>query len=259
MTAYINELVYLAILCFLSASILYFVSTGDSGRLRIASGLAIAGLFANSLALIFRGVLTDRLPLANGAEYMLWFSVFTVLTYLFYELKSRNKGAGGVVMLISALLMGSIPLLMPAQLGDVSHLMPALKSPWLTSHVLTAVFAYGAFAVAAGIAAIQLWKRSSNADHWINRIVAVGFVFLTITIVLGAIWAEQAWGRYWSWDPKETWALVTWIIYALYFHLRRQKSWQGRKANMLVVGGFVLVLFTFFGVNFILSGLHSYA
>jgi cytochrome c-type biogenesis protein CcsB len=81
---------------------------------------------------------------------------------------------------------------------------------------------------------------------------------LTVTIVLGAIWAEQAWGRYWSWDPKEIWALITWIIYAIYLHLHRQRAWKGQKANMMVISGFIIVLFTYFGVNFLLSGLHSY-
>ena len=259
MTAYINELVYLTIILCISASVIYFLSNGNSGREIIARILAITALLVSSLALIARTLLVDRLPLANGAEYMLWFGWFTILTYLFFEIWSKNRGAGGMVMLFSALLVGTIPLLMPHQLGDLSNLMPALKSPWLTSHVLTAVVAYGCFAVAAGIAAMYLWKGSMKSDIWISRIVGIGFVFLTITIVLGAIWAEQAWGRYWSWDPKETWALVTWIVYAIYFHLQRQKAWQGKKGNILVVGGFILVLFTFFGVNFLLSGLHSYA
>lgn len=259
MTAYINELVYLTIVLYTLASILYFLSAENTGRQRIAQSLAITGLLTNSLALIARTMLVGRLPLANGAEFMLWFTWFTVLTYLFYEIRSKNRGTGGVVMLIAAMLVGSIPLLMSRQLGDISPLMPALKSPWLTSHVLTAVFAYGSFAVAAGLAAMQLKKGISTADDWIYRIVAIGFAMLTLTIVLGAIWAEQAWGRYWSWDPKETWALVTWIIYAIYFHLHRYKFWKGRNANILVVGGFILVLFTYFGVNYLLSGLHSYS
>jgi len=89
--------------------------------------------------------------------------------------------------------------------------------------------------------------------------VTFGFAALSLSIVLGAVWAEQAWSRYWSWDPKETWALITWIIYAAYLHLHRQEKWRGRNANIIVITGFILVLFTFFGVNYLLTGLHSYA
>jgi len=259
MSAYIYKLVYLSIFLYILAAVFYFLPAKYEFKQRIALGLTIGGLLANSLAIIARTLLVGRLPLANGAEFILWFTWFTIFTYLFYEIKSQNKGAGGPVNLVAALLLASIPLLMSRQLGDVAPLMPALKSPWLTSHVLTAVFAYGSFAVAAGIAAVQLKKNSTSAEAWINRIVAVGFAMMTLTIVLGAIWAEQAWGRYWSWDPKETWALITWIIYAIYFHLYYRRDWKGRRANILLIAGFVLVLFTFFGVSYLLSGLHSYA
>jgi len=259
MTAYIYELVYLAIFLYIIAAIVYFLPSKSELKQRIALWLSIGGLLINSLAIIARALLVGRLPLANGAEFMLWFTWFTILAYLFYEIKSKNKGAGGPVNFIGALLLASIPLLMSRQLGDVAPLMPALKSPWLTSHVLTAVIAYGSFAVAAGIAAVQLIKNSTSAEVWTNRIVAVGFAMMTLTIVLGAIWAEQAWGRYWSWDPKETWALITWIIYAIYFHLYYRRDWKGRRANVLLIAGFVLVLFTFFGVSYLFSGLHSYA
>jgi cytochrome c-type biogenesis protein CcsB len=127
-------------------------------------------------------------------------------------------------------------------------------------HVLTAALAYAGFALAAGLAVIQLLKTGpSFQDENIYSIVAAGFVMLSLSIVLGAIWAEQAWGSYWSWDPKEVWALVTWIIYAIYLHLHRNRDWRGKNASIIVIAGFVLVLFTFFGVNYLLSGLHSYA
>jgi len=163
-------------------------------------------------------------------------------------------------MLISALLVGSIIVLMKGQLGEATPLMPALKSPWLTIHVLTAAVAYACFALATGLAIIQLTRAETKiTDGIIYRIVAGGFVMLSLTIVFGAVWAEQAWGSYWSWDPKETWALITWIIYALYLHLHKRLGWKGKTASIMVIAGFVLVLFTFFGVNYLLSGLHSYA
>lgn len=259
MTLYIKELVYITLVFYVFAAICYFLASNNRKMARIALILSVIGLITNSLSLIARTMLVGRLPLANGAEFILCFSWFTVLMYLFYEIKSKNKYGGGMVMLIAAFLMGSILVLMADQLGDTKSLMPALKSPWLTSHVSTAVFAYGGFALAAGLAVMHLRRAGSKGEEWIYRIVAISFAMLTLTIVLGAIWAEQAWGSYWSWDPKETWALITWIIYAIYLHLYRQKSWKGQKSNMLVVGGFVLVLFTYFGVNYLLSGLHSYS
>ncbi len=260
MTSYIQLFVYGTLIFYVLASGIYFASVKNKKIARLAFGLAAAGMAMNILALIARTMLVSRLPLANGAEFLLCFSFFTVFAYVYYEVKSKNTHAGGVILLIAALLIGSILTLVPTQLGDVTPLMPALKSPWLTSHVLTAVFAYGGFALAAGLAAIQLRRSTSeNGEEWIYKIIAISFVMLTLTIVLGAIWAEQAWGRYWSWDPKETWALVTWIVYSIYLHLHRHRSWRGRNANILVVGGFVFVLFTYFGVNFLLSGLHSYS
>lgn len=259
MTVYINELVSLTLILFSISSVFYFLSSRDKRIARASFLLSVAGLITTSLALIARTMLIDRLPLASGAEFALCFAWFTVLIYLLYEIKSKNTGAGGLVMLIAALLIASILVLMPGQLGDTKPLVPALKSPWLTSHVLTAVFAYGGFALAAGLAAMQLRSSASpKGDEWISRIIGISFIMLTLTIVLGAIWAEQAWGKYWSWDPKEVWAMITWIIYAIYLHVHRQRFWLGKNANILAVAGFIIVLFTKFGVNFLLSGLHSY-
>ena len=128
MTAYIYELVCLAIFLYIVAAIFYLLASGSEFKQRIALGLSIGGLLANSLAIIGRTLLVGRLPLANGAEFMLWFTWFTVFTYLFYEVKSQNKGAGAPVNLIAALLLASIPILMSRQLGDVAPLMPALKA-----------------------------------------------------------------------------------------------------------------------------------
>jgi ABC-type transport system involved in cytochrome c biogenesis permease subunit len=258
-TVYLKELAFLTMLSYVLAAACYWPGSKKKKIARLASGLAVLGLILNSLALYARTLLTGRLPLVNGAEFMLCFTWFTVLVYLGYEYKSKQRSAGGIVLLIAACLTGSILILTPHQLGDISPLMPALKSPWLTGHVLTAVFAYGGFAVAAGLAVVQLRNPFTKREDWVARIVGGSFAMLTLTIVLGAIWAEQTWGNYWSWDPKETWALLTWIIYAIYLHLYRRESWQGRKANLLVIGGFILVLFTYFGVNYVLTGLHSYA
>ena len=155
---------------------------------------------------------------------------------------------------------------------------PALKSQWLTFHVITAMLAYGAFAVSFGLGIMYLLKAKKPEDRSTKtsrqasrmpslevlddlsyRIVGFAFPLLTLCIITGAIWANYAWGTYWSWDPKETWSLITWIIYAGYLHARLMYGWKGRRAAWLVVFGFLAVLFTFFGVNYFLPGLHSYA
>ena len=151
---------------------------------------------------------------------------------------------------------------------------PALKSQWLTFHVITAMFAYGAFAISFGLGLMYLLKgralaKSSHKtsrlpsleflDELSYKIVGFAFPLLTLCIITGAIWANYAWGTYWSWDPKETWSLITWIIYAGYLHARLMYGWKGKRAAWMAVFGFLAVLFTFFGVNYFLPGLHSYA
>ncbi len=252
-------LIYLIFLFYVAAMVFYIAARQTPSWVRYGSWLALAGAICNLLALGYHISYTKRLPLTNGFEFILSFVLITVGFYLVYEKLNRHYSAGGAVMLINVLLMASIMVLMPQQIGQAGPLMPALKSPWLISHVLTAIAAYSAFALVSGLAAVKLKGNDSSEDTDIYKITSLGFVMLTISIVLGAIWAEQVWGSYWTWDPKETWALVTWIIYAIYLHLHRQRSWRGNKARILLIIGFTLVLFTFFGVNYLLPGLHSYA
>ena len=159
------------------------------------------------------------------------------------------------------------------QSKEVKNLMPALRSNWLGFHVSTAIIAYGAFGVSFVLGVIFLLRDRMRARGFLDqhipqrdkldviayRSVSLGLLFLTFTIFTGAIWAERAWGSYWSWDPKETWSLVTWIIYAAYLHLRIRRGWQGRAAAIFAVVGFACVIFTYIGVNTFLPGIHSYA
>jgi cytochrome c-type biogenesis protein CcsB len=231
---------------------------------RVAAGL---GWATNTVALIARSVLTGRLPLSTGYEFLLTFAWGIVLLYLIFELRTAVKAAGGFVLASAWALLAFIWILMPEQPNAVAPLMPALKSGWLTVHVLTAVAAYSAFALACGLSALYLWRYRDDGvkegeallDELIYKVVAFGFMMLSLTIVTGAVWAEKAWGSYWSWDPKETWSLVTWIIFGIYLHIRKYRGWRGRPAAILVVVGFLAVLFTFFGVNYLLPGMHSYA
>jgi ABC-type transport system involved in cytochrome c biogenesis permease subunit len=147
----------------------------------------------------------------------------------------------------------------------IQPLVPALQSNWLHIHVITCFLAYAAFAISFIAAVIYMFKSRKAAtgaeklDEINYRSIIVGFPMLSAGILTGAVWAHYAWGSYWSWDPKETWSLITWIIYALYLHARLVRGWKGRRIAMVSIVGFLSVIFTYFGVNFILSGLHSYA
>ncbi len=262
MTAVIKITIYLLCLAYALAAVLYWLGAraGQKKILKVAFYLATSACLFNLLALIMRTIMTGRLPLSNGCEFILTFTWITVVFYLILEARQQLKGAGGVVMLTAALLILAVLILMKDQFTQITPLMPALKSPWLTIHVLTAAMAYAGFTLAASLAVIPFFKAVPGIrDNSIYRMVAASFALLTLSIVFGAIWAEQAWGSYWTWDPKETWALITWIIYALYLHLHQKRAWQGKYARLMVIVGYLLVLFTFFGVNLLLPGLHSYA
>jgi ABC-type transport system involved in cytochrome c biogenesis permease subunit len=264
MALLVQVFVYVSLIFYSLGAVLYFVGYRSSNDkiLKQATLVALVGGVVNLFALVIRTIISGRLPLSSGFEFVLSFAFLTIVLYLIFEWKSKMKSAGAIVMVIAAILVLSVIIMAKGQLGEVSPLMPALKSPWLTVHVLTATIAYASFALAAGLAIVQIRKirRGNNVnENAIYRTVGIGFVTLSFSIILGAIWAEQAWGTYWSWDPKEVWALVTWIIYAIYLHLHRKQIWRGERACWMVILGFVAVLFTFFGVNFLLSGLHSYA
>jgi cytochrome c-type biogenesis protein CcsB len=159
---------------------------------------------------------------------------------------------------------------------EAKPLMPALKSNWLLAHVITAVIAYGALAFSFAAALTHRWRscldsRDNNPallalvptpaalENMINQAILFAMPFLTLLILTGAVWAEYAWGSYWRWDPKETWSLITWLVYAVYLHGRVVYAWQGRTAANWAIAGFIVVVFAFIGVNLLLPGLHSYA
>jgi cytochrome c-type biogenesis protein CcsB len=155
--------------------------------------------------------------------------------------------------------------------SEAGALAISLRSIWLFIHVPIAIFSYALFAIAAVFGILYILKDRpleedsklfalpdiSTIDKIIYRTIGGGFILLTIAIVTGAVWAESAWGRYWSWDPKETWSLITWVIYAIFLHTRLVKRWHGKKSAVIAIIGFAAVIFTWFGVNLI-GGLHSY-
>ena len=146
------------------------------------------------------------------------------------------------------------------------ELMPALKSAWFGTHIGSAALSYAAFALAAlmGIRYLIVEKKAEEKhlkqlDNLSYKMICFGFFMLSVVIFSGCIWAEQAWSTFWSWDPKETWALITWIVYAFFLHQRLRMKWQGKRMAILSIAAFIFVMFTFVGVNTLMSGLHSYA
>lgn len=244
---------------------------------RFATYLTALGWIGNTLALILRYMSAGRLPLTNGYEFLVAFAWGIVLFYLWVQYRHHLKSVGLFLLPVVWVLLAYVAVEMPDSQKTVSPLMPALKSNWLSIHVATAILSYGALAVSFALAVMFLVKeRYSQKQHpssalWQNlpatdmldescyRFITVGFFLLSLVIISGAIWAEQAWGTYWSWDPKETWSLITWLIYGACLHVRQTYGWRGRRSSVIAVIGFAAVLFTFFGVNYWLVGLHSYA
>ena len=229
-----------------------------------------AGVFLlHTAALVFRGVGAGRWPMTNQYEFATSFAWALCLVSLVFIRRYRFPVLGAFSSPMILLMIGYAAL----QSREVRDLMPSLRSSWLAFHVSTAIIAYGAFGVTCVLSLIFLFRgkgreggfreqyipQPEKLDLISYRSVSLGMLFLTLTILTGAIWAEQAWGSYWSWDPKETWSLVTWIIYAVYLHLRLRRGWKGRAAAWFAVIGFLCVIFTYIGVNTFLPGIHSYA
>ncbi|MEW6439672.1 MAG: c-type cytochrome biogenesis protein CcsB [bacterium] len=244
----------------------------------LADLLAVSGLVLQTVAIVFRWVSSHRMeighaPLSNLYESMVFFAWTIVLIYLL-SLKRLKSRILGVIVLPLAFLSLASTSLMDRQ---IQPLMPALQSNWLTAHVITCFLGYAAFAVAFAVSLLYLWSLRAGGraasegsllrrlppadvlDDFSYRIIAVGFPLLTLGIITGAAWANSAWGTYWSWDPKETWSLIVWLIYAAYLHARIVRGWSGRRSAWLSVCGFAATLFCYLGVNLLLSGLHSYA
>lgn len=239
---------------------------------RWAIGLTIIGFVVNTLALASRTKQAGHIPFASMYEFGMAFVWGLIVFYLYIVYRYKNYSLGAFILPVAFVLTG----IFSSFYQEARPLMPALKSNWLLIHVITAIIAYGALAISFALALMYLWRqRIENAgeqgtvmsmlpslvilDKLVNRCIHFALPFLTLLIVTGAVWAEYAWGSYWRWDPKETWSLITWLIYAIYLHGRVSLGWRGKKAMNWAVVGFITVLFTFIGVNILLPGLHSYA
>jgi cytochrome c-type biogenesis protein CcsB len=225
------------------------------------------GLVFLTACLVFRAIHTGNGPFTNQYEFSIAFSWGMILAYVYFEHRYHVRTLALLILPITIAM-----LLYAITVGATANpLVPALQNNFLlTIHVAVAILAYGAFSVSFATAILYLVQREggrlSNGrlpkpallDEIGYRAVIIGFPLLTMTVVLGAVWAEIAWGTYWSWDPKETASLVTWLIYGAYLHARVARGWVGNRSAWLLVLGFASVLLTFFG-NLFFGGLHSYA
>ncbi len=246
---------------------------------KVISAVAILGLLFNTAGLGLRWYESYKIgyghiPLSNMYESLVSLAWTTVLLYLILEFRYKVKALGALVFPIVSIAMAYASLSDDVA-TEIQPLVPALQSNWLTYHVMTCFIAYSAFAVSFGSSIVYLiksWTPSNEKntkeellpslkilDEIIYKTIAIGFLLLGVGIITGAVWANYAWGTYWSWDPKETWSLITWFIYAAFIHARLTRGWRGKKAAIISIIGFSCVLFTFLGVNYLLSGLHSYA
>ena len=272
---------FLATFSYLLATFFYvaYLAFRTRGVGMIATSVSIVGVIVHTVGKGLRWVESYQLgighaPLSNMYESMSFFALCVMVAHLFVEWRFKQKTLGAVVAPIAFIILAANALFFP---DEIRPLVPALQSDWLLYHVTTSFVSYGAFAVSFGVSLLYLAKaRSENKgmekksllalfpdleilDEINYKAIAVGFPLLSLGIITGAAWANYAWGTYWSWDPKETWSLITWFIYAAYLHARLTRGWHGKKTAVLSIIGFAAVMFTYVGVNYLISGLHSYA
>lgn len=257
--------------------------SGSGFPSRVGAAFAWVGAGAGAMALLVRWreiYLTDPswgyIPVANLYEVFILFAVLTTLMYLYYESRSGSRNMGAFVMLvIAAAVTFLLWYMFDREAHVVEPLVPALNSWWMKIHVPANFVGYGGFAIAAMLGVAFLIRSrldrtrpdagitrripsTDTLDGVMYKAIALGFAFFTIATVLGAMWAAEAWGGYWSWDPKETWALIVWLNYAAWLHMRFTKGWRGASMAWWAVVGLFITTFAFLGVNMFLSGLHSY-
>ncbi|HEX6468666.1 MAG TPA: c-type cytochrome biogenesis protein CcsB [Streptosporangiaceae bacterium] len=236
----------------------------DWGRFAVLMTVLAWGVHLGEIAT--RGMAAHRLPWGNMYEFTSAICFAAVTAYLAVLTRQRVRFLGAFLMVGVVLGLGVATIWL---YDDPGPLVPALNSYWIAIHVTAAITATGTFSLAAVITVLYLVAArdtgrfrlppAENLDRLANRITMFGFPIWTFAIMAGAIWADQAWGRYWGWDPKETWSFITWVCYAGYLHARATAGWRGRRAAVISLIAFGCLLFNFFGINFLVSGLHSYA
>ena len=223
---------------------------------RSAVALTAAGSLVHLGSVVTRGLSVDRAPWGNMYEFSSVVGLAAVWGWLWVLRRNDVRRLGAFVLLPVILLIGlaAVVLYAPAK-----PLIPALQSYWITIHVSAAMIASGLFLVGFVLHAVFLARPAGALEDVAAKVISVGFLIWTFAVIAGAIWARAAWGRYWGWDPKETWAFITWVFYAAYLHARVTRGWRGRRAAAVGIVGFAALMFCYYGVNLWISGLHSYA
>ncbi|MGO4958015.1 c-type cytochrome biogenesis protein CcsB [Luteococcus sp. Sow4_B9] len=241
---------------------------------RMGLGLTVVAFLAHAMGVVLRGVAAQRAPWGNMYEFTISALLFAVITYLVLAVTRDMRWLGLPMTLLLAIGNGLAATVFHVA---VAPLVPALHSVWFIIHIVAAAIAGAAFNVGGMASIIYLFQHraeqsgkertgylaklpsAKQMDTFAYRMHAFAFPVWTFTIAAGSIWAEYAWGRFWGWDPKETWSLVTWVIYAMYLHARATAGWRGTRAAVIAIIGVVSFWFNFVGINLFVSGLHSYA
>lgn len=280
-----DQLFNIVTIAYFAAMVLFFMYLASRNNTLgvVATLTSLAGLLLQTTGLGVRWYESyqilgadGRAPLTNLYESVVFFAWSIVLIYLLIDLKYKQRSVGAFVLPFALFSMLGAQMWLNS---GIDPLVPALQSNWLTYHVITCFLGYAGFAVACGVSTMYLIKIGKEEKHKgdepmkgllgffpptrvlddINyRAIMIGFPLLTLGIVTGAAWANYAWGTYWSWDPKETWSLIVWFLYAAFIHARFTRGWVGRRAAWLSIIGFAATIFCYLGVNLVLSGLHSY-
>lgn len=255
---------------------------GGDPRAITAGGIAVSttvlGFALHVLGVVCRGLAAHRVPWGNLYEFTVAGSAVAMALYVGLLFR---RGARWLGVFVTGVIVAILGLATEVLYKDAEQLVPALHSPWLVVHVAAAVLCSGMFTVATVATVLYLfksryetraklgtarpdsmWKRVPSAmklDLTAYRILAFSFPVWTFTVIAGSIWAERAWGRYWGWDPTETWAFITWVVYAAYLHARATRGWKGRGAGIIALIGYGCFIFNYFVVSIFVNGLHSYA
>nr|YP_010330231.1 cytochrome c biogenesis protein [Porphyridium aerugineum]UNJ17947.1 cytochrome c biogenesis protein [Porphyridium aerugineum] len=288
-----NQCINFSFAGLLMSTLIYWYSIIFSNQLKLSLGfiLTILSNISLSIMLGLRWFTSGYFPLSNLYESLIFLTWGLTCIHLIIEYKTKSQLVGAIAAPVAMFTIAFASLSLPSDMKKAVPLVPALKSNWLMMHVSVMMISYSTLILGSLLAIlflvlskgkeINLQGSSININNKSNsyneieltntrltllesidnlsyRIIGLGFPLLTIGIIAGAVWANKAWGSYWSWDPKETWALITWLVFAAYLHSRITKSWQGKKPAILASIGFIVVWICYLGVNFLGKGLHSY-
>ncbi len=277
--AQIDWILYLTATTFYAlSSIVYIISFvfKKEEKIKFAISIAIGGLLFHSISIALRWIETGHGPYISMYEVLSKYAWFSIVIFLLVQYKYDKLRIAGFIVLPASLLLMAVG---STYSRDIQMIPASLRSYWLIAHVGFSSLAFGSLLVAAGIAVLYLLKEKNLMygpsgtqrissfyeklpdikvmDDLMYRFVASGFLFLTIMIGAGAVWANQTWGRYWGWDPIETWSLIVWFIYGICLHLRMNVGWSGRKIAWFIIFSIFVLAFSIFGIGYVYSGLHT--